>query len=464
MDYTKQVAEFVAQTRYEDLPAKAIELVKQAILDSVAVTLAGSVEPAAKICAQMAREESTSKDSSVFGQGFKTSCSQAALVNGTAGHALDYDYNYTYMGQPTSCLAAATFALSEKLGRNGREFLAAYVVGFEVTTKLVCSIPDHSIKEGWHSAGTLGALGAAVACAKLLGLEVEAVRTTLGIAASMASGFIWNYGTMTKPLHAGLAARNGVLAAKLASKGFTANRSILEGARGFHESYSRGSPYDLAVIESLGKSFELVEREIGFKAYPCGGLTHSAVDAVLEMRAQGLAPDTIDDIHVGVTPHTYSKVLDKIPETAIQSKFSMGYILARAVIDGKVTLHTFTEEAIRDTSVLGLAEKVHMEVDPELEEDAEGSHPSKVTIRLKDGRTISGRVDYAKGTAKKWPLTPEELRDKLINCACRALKEKAVLEAAAMIERLETLNSVAPLCQLLAGNESPNALRTGSRP
>ena len=349
MDYTRKVAEFVAQTTYEDLPVKAIELVKQAILDSVAVTLAGSIEPAAKICAQMAREESTSKDSSVFGQGFKTSCSQAALVNGTAGHALDYDYNYTYMGQPTSCLAAATFALSEKLGRNGREFLQAYVVGFEVTTKLVCSIPDHSIKEGWHSAGTLGALGAAVACAKLLGLQVEAVRTTLGIAASMASGFIWNYGTMTKPLHAGLAARNGVLAAKLASNGFTANRSILEGARGFHESYSRGSPYDLAVIESLGKSFELVEREIGFKAYPCGGLIHSAVDAVLEMRAQGLAPGTIDDIRVGVTPHAYSKVLDKIPETAIQSKFSMGYILARAVIDGKVTLHTFTEEAIRDT-------------------------------------------------------------------------------------------------------------------
>ena len=136
----------------------------------------------------------------------------------------------------------------------------------------------------------------------------------------------------------------------------------------------------------------------------------------------------------------------------------MGYILARAVIDGKVTLDTFTEEAIRDTSVLRLAEKVHMQVDPELEEDAEGSHPSKVTISLKDGRTISGRVDYAKGTAKKWPLTPEELRDKFTNCARRALKEKAVLEAAAMIERLETLDSVAPLCQLLAGNASPNAL------
>jgi 2-methylcitrate dehydratase PrpD len=326
----------------------------------------------------------------------------------------------------------------------------------------VCSIPDHSSKEGWHSAGTLGALGAAVACAKLLGLKVEAVRTTLGIAASMASGFIWNYGTMTKPLHAGLAARNGVLAAKLANSGFTANPSILEGARGFHESFSRGSPYDLAVIESVGKSFELVQREIGFKAYPCGGLTHSAIDAVLEMRAeQDFSPEMIDDIHVGVTPHTYCKVLDKIPETAIQSKFSIGYILARAVIDGKVTLETFTDAAIRDASVTRLARKVHMEVDPELEEDAEGSRPSKVTIRLKDGRTISGRVDYAKGTAKKWPLTPEELRDKFINCARRALTEKAVLEAAAMIEKIETLDSVAPLCQLLAGKASSNALMGG---
>jgi 2-methylcitrate dehydratase PrpD len=136
----------------------------------------------------------------------------------------------------------------------------------------------------------------------------------------------------------------------------------------------------------------------------------------------------------------------------------MGYILARTIIDGKVTLDTFTEEAIRDTSVMRLAEKVHMAVDPELEEDVEGSHPSKVTIRLKDGRTISGRVDYAKGTAKKWPLTSEELRAKFINCARRALGENAMLEAAAMIEKLETLNSVAPLCRLLAGNASPDAV------
>ena len=124
-----------------------------------------------------------------------------------------------------------------------------------------------------------------------------------------------------------------------------------------------------------------------------------------------------------------------------------------------MTLASFTEDTIRDTSVLRLAEKVHMEVDPELEEDAEGSHPSKVAIRLTDGRTISCRVDYAKGTAKKWPLTPEELRDKLINCSRRALKEEAVHEAAAMIEKLETLDSVAPLCQRLSGNVSSNPLR-----
>jgi 2-methylcitrate dehydratase PrpD len=136
----------------------------------------------------------------------------------------------------------------------------------------------------------------------------------------------------------------------------------------------------------------------------------------------------------------------------------MGYIVARAIVDGKVTLDTFTEEAIRDTSVLRLAGKVRMEVNPELEEDAEGSHPCKVAICLKDGRTISGRVDYAKGTAKKWPLTREELREKFINCSRRALDEKALFEGAAMIENLETLDSVGPLCQLLAGNESSTAV------
>jgi hypothetical protein len=182
MDYTKKVSEFVAQTTYEDLPAKAIELAKQAILDSVAVTLAGSIEPASKICAQMAREESTSKDSSVSDRGSKRLVLRLRLLMGQPVMRWTMIITSSTWANPRPVWLRPPLRFQKSWERAG--FFGSLRRWFRVTTKLVCSIPDHSSKEGWHSAGTLGALGAAVACAKLLGLEVEAVRTTLGIAAS----------------------------------------------------------------------------------------------------------------------------------------------------------------------------------------------------------------------------------------------------------------------------------------
>ncbi|MBI2351407.1 MAG: MmgE/PrpD family protein [Deltaproteobacteria bacterium] len=451
MHITKQIVDFVVGTGYGAIPAKALDVAKTAIIDTLGVTLAGSQENSARICAALTREEGVKGESTVVGQGFKSSPALAAFVNGTAAHALDYDHSLPRLGQPTAALVPATLTLAEALGASGREWLEAYVIGFEVTAKLARSNPHHMSKGGWHSTGTLGSLGAAVACARLLKLDGNAVEVALGIASSMACGIVSNFGSMTKPLHAGLASRNGVLAAKLAHNGFTANSQVLEGANGFFDVFSRGLPFDPAPLDGLGISFDLGERGIRIKPYPCGGLTHSAVDALLEMRAKHhIMPDAVDRICAGVTSQTYGYILRHNPETGIQGKFSMPYILARALVDGRLGLDSFTDKAVQDSSVRKLAEKVQMELDLDLSEDKEDSQPSKVTIELKDGRSFSQRIDYPKG-GRYVPLSPEEIRDKFVECARKAITEQSTNRVLAYLLDVQDLDALEPLCELLAG-------------
>jgi 2-methylcitrate dehydratase PrpD len=251
---TERVARFVAETDFEIIPAAVLAGAKTAILDCLGVALAGSTEEAARISAEQVRLEEARGAATVWGQGFKSSATLAALANGTATHALDFDHG-VYLGQPTSGVIPAVMALAEARGASGRALLEAYVVGFEATAKIAKSIPEAG-RGGWHGAGTLGTLGATLACAKLLKLDSGKVRMALGIATSMASGAACNYGTMTKPLGAGLAARSGVMAASLAQDGFTASPTALESATGFYGAYL-SLPTDPAPIEELGRSYEL---------------------------------------------------------------------------------------------------------------------------------------------------------------------------------------------------------------
>lgn len=450
MDPTQKIARFVVDAAYEKISSEALAAAKTAFLDCLGVTLAGSKEDCARICALLAREEGARGESAVIGQGFSSSALLAAFANGTAAHALDYDHSFASMGQPTAALIPAVFALGEALHASGRDVLAAYVAGFEVTAMLIRAIPEHSKKGGWHSTGTLGSMGAAAASARLFRLDESRVQMALGIASSMASGIVSNFGTMTKPLHAGLAAKNGVLAARLARGGFSSSPRILDRAKGFFEVFSRDLPEEGA-FEALGVRFDLVERGIRIKPYPCGGLTHSAVDSLLELRAQhGITPEAIEKIHVAVGRQAYESIVYHKPETGLQGKFSMPYILARALVHGKLALEHFTDEAVRDASIRRLGEKISMENDPELEDTAEGRRPSRVTIRLKDGRTWSRRVDYPKG-GRQVPLTPEEIRRKFVECAGRTIGREAVDGVLDYLERLETLADLAPLCKLLMG-------------
>jgi 2-methylcitrate dehydratase PrpD len=450
MDVTTSLAKFVSDLRYESIPGKAVETAKIAVRDCLGVALAGSREEDARIAAEIARQERAQEETSVIGQGFRTSALNAALANGTAAHALDFDHSFTIMGQPTAPVAPATFALGEALGANGRQIIEAYVAGFEVTAKLVHSLQD-SAHDGWHAPSTLGSFGAAAACSKLLGVDAAKTQMALGITASMASGIVANFGTMTKPLHVGLGARNGVLAAKLAAAGYTANVKALEGGFGFYQVLHENTPIHEPAIEELGRSYALVTDGLRIKPYPCGGLTHQVIDSVLEFKGKnGLTAEMIDRVDVDVVKPTFDRIVFRVPQTGIQGKFCMPYLVARAIVDGKIGLHIFTDSAVRDENVLKLAECVQMNLDPALKKSDAAGRPCRVTVRLRNGQTFTREAQHAKG-GPEYLMTEAELRDKFTECAREAIDGRSAAQALDYIENLETLSDVRPLCEILRG-------------
>ena len=448
MDITAKLAGFVTDLNYEAIPRKAVDAAKIAVRDCLGVALAGSREEDARIAAEIARQEGARQETSVIGQGFKTSALNGALANGTAAHALDFDHSFTMMGQPTAPIVPAIFALGETLGASGRRMIEAYVAGFEVTAKLVHSLRD-SGHDGWHAPSTLGSFGSSAACGKLLGLDPAQMQMALGITASMASGIVANFGTMTKPLHVGLGARNGVLAAKLARGGYTANAKAIEGGFGFYQVLHQDAPINEPAIEELGRSYALVIDGLRIKPYPCGGLTHQVIDSVLEFRAKhGLTAEMIERIDVDVVKHTFDRIVFRVPQTGIQGKFCMPYLVARAIIDGKIGLHIFTDSAVRDPNVLNLAERVQMNLDPNLKKTDAAGRPCRVTIRLKNGQTFVREAQHAKG-GPEHPMTEDELRGKFTECAREALDASSAARALDTIEKLETIADVRPLCEIL---------------
>ena len=450
MDVTAKLAKFVSSLSYESIPPKAMETVKIAVRDCLGVALAGSREEDAKICAEIARQENAKEETSVIGQRFKTSALNAALANGTAAHALDFDHSFTLMGQPTAPIIPAIFALGESLGASGRRMIEAYVAGYEVTAKLVHSLRD-STHDGWHAPSTLGSFGAAAGCGKLLGLSAAQIEMALGITASMAGGVVANFGTMTKPLHVGLGARNGVLAAKLARGGYTANAKAIESGFGFYQVLHQDAPIDEQPIEEIGRSFSLLSDGLRIKPYPCGGLTHQVIDAVLEFRAKhGLSPEMIEAVDVDVVKHTFDRIVFRVPQTGIQGKFCMPYLVSRAISDGRIGLDIFTDEAVRDQKVLKLAERVQMRLDTNLKKIDPAGRPCRVTVRLKNGQSYTREAQHAKG-GPEFPMTEAELEAKFFDCAKEVMPVDMAQQALNYVARLETLDNIRPLCERLSG-------------
>ena len=448
METTEQIAQFVVQTSYAGIPGEAVAVAKKAILDGLGVMVAGSTEPAGKIIAEHVKELGGAPQAGVIAQGFRTSVVQAALANGTMAHALDYDDVLAPMtGHPTVVVLPVVLALGEMYHRTGRNVLEAYIVGVEVAARIGSGIGRRHYAVGWHSTATLGTLGAAAAAAKMLGLGVMETRIALGIAASEAGGLRQNFGTMTKPFHAGNAARNGIVAAMLAQKGFTADDSIIESSLGFCSILGGEGQYNLALMtKNLGNPFAIVKPGLELKPYPCCRFTHRCIDAILQIIAEHHpAAEEVTEVECQTSPSLPQILIHHRPRTSLEGKFSMEYCLARALLDGKIGIGQFAEEKILEPTVQELLQRVRY-VHPE---GAETERRSEVvTVRLKNGREYSHEVFIAKGAPEN-PMTMAELTAKYRDCASLVFSSEVVERSLQMVNQLEEVRDIAKLAHLL---------------
>src|SRR5262245_26658844 len=312
------LSRFIATMRYDTIPPTVLESAKIAVMDCLGVAVAGAREESAQITGRLARDEAAKEEATIYGQRFKSSVVQAAFVNGTAAHAHDFDHSFVAGGQPTAPIIPAVFSLGESLAVSGKQILEAYIAGFEVAAALIFAVQGAG-GGGWHANGTIGSFGASAACAKLLGLKEAEIEMALAMTASMASGVTSNFGTMTKPLHVGQAARNGVLSARLAISGFTANPQTLEIRNGFFDSYYPGREPHRRPLADLGHVHAMEKYGVPFKPYPCGGLPHTATYAPVRFRNDHqIAPGLVEHIDGEVQADTAAALVFRVARTGLE--------------------------------------------------------------------------------------------------------------------------------------------------
>ena len=455
MEITSRIAEYVTGATIEDFPPDAVEAAKGAIVDCLACMLAGSRESLADILCRYAAAESAAPVATVVGRGFRTSAANAALVNGAMAHALDYDdITQVTKTHPTAVLLPAALAAAEETGATGRDMLLGYMTGFEVACAVGETLSEAYYDDlGWHPTGPLGAVGAAAAAGRTMALDQEQMAMAVSLAASQASGLRQNFGTMTKPFHAGDAARAGVMSARLVREGFTASQDALEGRFGFIRAFSGGQDFNPGqVAENLGNKHYLVESGIEVKKYPCCGSAHLALDATFDLLSQGaIDPDAVDRIEVLVDFDPPRSLIHSRPISSLEGKFSMQYCLAAALLDRRVGLQSFTDGQVLRPEAQSLIPRIDMRRIPGNEGQpswTEGYH--EVEVHLKDGSILRQQAHRADSGALRG-VTMEDIREKFRDCASQALSGATAAEVLSRLERLEDEEPVSGLADLLHG-------------
>jgi len=441
----------VAALRWEDLPSEAVRWAKVGILDTVGVTLAGSGEDAPRILAQAL--DLAPGPSLVFGSASRIGALAAAYLNGTASHALDFDdCNNTLGGHPSAPVLSALFPLADELGVSGRDFILAYVAGFEVETKLALAVNFHHYTKGWHPTATLGTFGAAAAAARMMGLDAGKTSVALALAASFASGLKANFGTMTKPMHVGHAARNGILAARLAHAGFTANADdVFEHEQGFLDVFNGPGTYDVQrAIDAWGAPFDIIKPGIAIKQYPCCGSTHPAIDAMLDIvERRRIAPQDVERIEAWIHARRLQHTNRPQPDSALDAKFSLQYVLARALVDQGVGVAHFEGDSFRDARIAALLPRIHVAPYDASQFAADNHFGGAVRVTLRDGTVETAQVEQALGRTSDNPVPPERLRRKFELCAAMVLRDDVIAPIAETIATIDTLADVRTLTALL---------------
>jgi 2-methylcitrate dehydratase PrpD len=458
---TEAVISFVGGARLATFPAEAVAIAKRCIIDGLGVMLAGSTQPAGRILKEYSAGASTRAESSVLGPaGFKTSASLAALVNGTSGHALDWDDTqlatsadriFGLLTHPTIPPLAAALAIGERRQISGGELLEAFLTGFEVECKIAEAIHPNHYKKGFHSSGTVGTFGAAVAAAKLLDLNLDQLAHTLAIAASSASGIRVNFGSMTKPLHVGRAAENGIVAAELAARGFTGGQAALDPPWGFFQAFSHGEGFDAdRIVGRLGDPHTIVQPGVSIKPYPCGVLGHPTMDAMRRLVIDhDVRPEAIAAIRVRAGSNILNPLRYAIAHNELEAKFCPAFMVSAIALRRKAGIREFNDEFVRSDEVQALMRKVERILDPDIEALGWEKIRSTVEVDLEDGRTLVEKADERYRGGPDLPFTREELHEKFCDCATLVLSAGAANEALSMLETLETLPSIDELVTAL---------------
>ena len=455
---TKDAVDFAVGLTYDAIPEAALKIARRCVLDGLAVMVGGSEQPALEVMARYIDRVGGTPDARLLGNANKkVPAHLAALWYGLAGHAMDWDDTqlsegpgrmYGLLTHPTVPPLSACLAIGEMLGGvDGKTFLTAFNAGFEVECKIAEAInPDHYAR-GFHTSGTIGTFGSAVAAAKLLNFNHNKMAQTIGIASSFASGIRANFGSMTKPLHVGRSSENGVTAALLVRDGFTANTEALDGKWGYLTIAGPGGDPDL-VLGRFGNPMTIVAPGVSIKPYPCGVLTHPSMDALkFLMRDENVKPDDIEKIKLYAAQNILGPIRYDFATTELEGKFCMHFLLAAIAIAGKAGKHEFTDEFVSRTDVSEMQRRVETIDDKEIEAMGYDRIRSRVEVITKDGRTLELWADENYRGSPHNPLTDEEVEGKLRDCAEGLLNETQIK---AVIDRVWTLEDQASVTDVLA--------------
>ena len=452
---TSAVVKFITDARIDRMPDKVIAEAKRCLIDGFGVLLAGSTAEGSHIVREHVKASGSRGEASILGpDALVTSAAHAALANAASGHALDYDDTqlsttpdrvFGLLTHPTVSPLAATLAVSERLDVSGRVFLEAFLTGFEVECKIAEAInPDHYLR-GFHSTGTIGTFGAAAGTAKLLNLKPAQIAHALGIAGSMSSGLRVNFGSMTKPLHAGRAAENGVTAAELASRGFTAGDDGLDGEWGFFRVMGGGA--DVArLIPALGKPFSIVDPGVSVKPYPCGSLGHPTMDAMMKLVVDNdVKPDQVERVRVRAGSNILNPLRYKTAKTELEAKFCIPFMMSSILLRRRAGIREFTDEFVSSAPVQALMPRVENVFDKEIEARGFDKMRSIVEVDLKDGRKLVQPSDDRYRGGPERPFTRAELHEKFADCAGLILSADRIRRALELIESVDQLKSIREL-------------------
>ena len=435
MTLTSSLGQFAADLSPNRVPDEAVRIARNGFIDCVGVMIAGRDEPPARILEATLDPEPG--DATICFTERKASAPNAAWINGTAAHALDYD-DVALRGHPSTVLVPAILAEAETLDVGGREMLMAFIAGYETWAELQPRDAGYHHGKGWHPTGIFGAIAAAAACAHLRRLDADQAGQAIALGASQSAGLMANFGTMAKPFHAGRAAHAGVMAARLAAAGFTASPDAIEHPQGFLQAVSPSGEVDRATPATVGERWRIVELGLSVKKYPTCYCTHRAIDGMLALGQQRkLRADEIEQITVELSENFATILRNHAPQTGLAAKFSIEFAMACAIIAGRVGMSELTDEFVMRGDVQALMQLVSVRTNTDYDPSSHGASRSDwSTVRLKDGSSLeTERVRRARGHAEV-PLSEADLFAKFEDCLAVG---RSAVPAAEMFERLRQM-------------------------